>query len=246
MRKANLMLHCGANRIDRKDLERVATPPATRTWHPIPHMDLLGQVEDHIKANSLRVVQESHAIARDGKRYFGLLQVTNGQAETDYATIFGVRNSHDQSFPGGLALGSQVFVCDNLAFSGEVQIARRHTRNMRRDLPGLIKSAVAQLGNMRRSQDDRIAAYKKHELTDEQAHDLILRGINDVRVLPTITLPAVVKQWREPAYEEFEQRTAWRLFNAFTEVLKERPLFKRPKSTEALHGLIDSACGLVA
>jgi hypothetical protein len=29
-----------------------------------------------------------------------------------------------------------VFVCDNLAFSGEIKIARKHTRFIVRDLPG--------------------------------------------------------------------------------------------------------------
>ena len=34
-------------------------------------------------------------------------------------------------------------------------------------------------------------------------------------------LPAVLREWREPRHPEFrEGRTAWRLFNAFTEALK--------------------------
>jgi hypothetical protein len=39
-------------------------------------------------------------------------------------------------------------------------------------------------------------------------------------------------------------RTVWRLFNSFTEVLKGN-LGELPRRTQALHGLMDSACGLV-
>ena len=34
-------------------------------------------------------------------------------------------------------------------------------------------------------------------------------------------LPKVIEAWEEPRHEEFSPRTAWSLFNAFTEVGKE-------------------------
>ena len=37
-----------------------------------------------------------------------------------------------------LALGSQVLVCDNLSFFGEVVLTRRHTRFIERDLPDFV------------------------------------------------------------------------------------------------------------
>ena len=46
---------------------------------------------------------------------------------TTSAFVVGVRNSHDKSFPAGLVIGASIFVCDNLSFSGEVKLARKHT-----------------------------------------------------------------------------------------------------------------------
>ena len=37
MNRCNLMLHCGAHAVPRKELLRVQTPAATDTWQPIPH-----------------------------------------------------------------------------------------------------------------------------------------------------------------------------------------------------------------
>jgi hypothetical protein len=45
----------------------------------------------------------------------------------------GLRNSHDKSFPVGIAFGSRVFVCDNAAFIADHVIKRRHTANAKRD-----------------------------------------------------------------------------------------------------------------
>jgi hypothetical protein len=54
----------------------------------------------------------------------------------DYTDTVGLRNSHDKSFPIGIAFGSRVFVCDNLAFHGEHVIRRKHTVKAKRELPG--------------------------------------------------------------------------------------------------------------
>jgi hypothetical protein len=39
-------------------------------------------------------------------------------------------------------------------------------------------------------------------------------------VLPASRLPKVIEAWEEPKHEEFAPRTAWSLFNVFTEVEK--------------------------
>jgi hypothetical protein len=245
MQKVNLEMHTGGFNVSPARLKRIQTPKTTASWFPIAHHLLFQNVCDHIVAQGMRVVGESHAICRNGKLYFGLLQIVNGSKAGDYATVLGVQNSHDQSTPGALLVGSQVFVCDNLAFSGETRISRRHTSGMARELPRLIKSAVAKIAALRRSQDERIAAYKAFELSDVQAHDLIVRGSCDLNIVTTLQMPVVLERWRRPDHPEFgELPSAWRLFNAFTEVLKERNIFKQPRFSGALHAMIDTACGL--
>jgi hypothetical protein len=194
-------------------------------------------------ANGLHIASEAHGLTRDGQRYFGLLQVANGSDPADFGLVVGVRNSHDRSFSASLVLGASVFVCDNLSFSGEVKLARKHTAYIERDLPQLVDRAIALLGNLRRTQEQRFAVYKRTHLGDGQAHDLLVRAV-DARVLPLTKLPEVLKEWRQPRHSEFHQgQTAWRLFNGFTEVLKGQ-LERLPKRTQALHGLLDTACGL--
>jgi Domain of unknown function (DUF932) len=244
----NLMIHAGSQAVDRNTVTTCPTPQATDTWQPIPHGRLLELVTDTLERNGLKVVNQAHALGRDGDRYFGLLEVQNGQPAKDYGLVVGLRNSHDQSYPAGLVIGSSVMVCDNLAFSGEVVLSRRHTVHIQRDLPQLVNRAVGQLGDLRQQQDQRIDAYKNTRLADTQAHDLFVQMI-DSRVLPVTRLPHALKEYREPSHSEFldgGQRTAWTLFNSVTDVLKGRNLDSLPKRTQALHGLLDSVCGLAA
>ena len=173
----NLMLHCGSRSVERVDVRRCPTPDRTRTWVPIAHDRLLDQVEDSLTGVGLQIVNQAHALSPGGHRYFGLLEVVNGWQHGDYGLVLGLRNSHDKSFPAALVVGSGVFVCDNLAFSGEITIARRHTRFIERDLPQLVQRAVGRLGDLRGLQDCRIEAYKAARLTDMRAHHLIVQAV---------------------------------------------------------------------
>jgi hypothetical protein len=129
------------------------------------------------------------------------------------------------------------------SFSGEVKLSRKHTSRIEADFPQLVDRAIGLIGTLRRTQEQRFAAYKQTDLGDGQPHDLIIRAI-DAQVLPVTRLSGVLAEWRQPRHPEFrEGHTGWRLFNAFTEVLKGQ-LDRLPRGTQALHGLMDAACGL--
>jgi hypothetical protein len=240
----NLVLHCGARHVERTAIATVSTPAASKTWVPVPHHHLLEQVESTIVARGMTVVNQAHALWNDGSRYFGLLEVTNAESHSDYGLLVGLRNSHDRAFPAAIALGSAVFICDNLAFSGEVTIARRHTRFIELDLPRIVNTAMGRLADMRGQQDERISRYKESKVTDVLAHDLVIRAV-DASVLPVTQVPAVLEEWRTPSHEEFaaDGKTAWRFHNAVTHVWKGRNLAALPRRSAALHGLLDAVCG---
>lgn len=238
---ANLTLHCGAHHVEREQIDLVHTPAPEGDWYPIPHNLLLETVRDSLLGSGLRVVNEAHALTRDGARYFGLLELDGG---ADYTTVVGLRNSHDKAYAAGLVVGSCVYVCDNLSFSGEIKLARRHTRFIERDLPQLTHAAIGRLGLLRHRQDERIAAYKQHELDNVQADHLILELLR-AQVITATKIPHVIREWEAPRHPEFaaDGLTAWRLFNAVTENTKGG-LGNAPRRGQALHGVLDAACGL--
>lgn len=247
MKNLNLTLHCGAHRVEQEQVAVVATPSGTDSWHPIPHQKLIDMVVERLPDYGLSIIQSQHALMREDHRYFGLFQVqADGEVfSPDYGLVLGLRNSHDKSFPAGLCLGSGVFVCDNLAFSAEVVIGRRHTVNILRDLPLLIQKALGRLVTSRLDQEKRIEAYKTTEVTDQQAAHMLFQACEAKAVTKT-QLKDVWDQWKAPNHHEFVEggKTVWRLFNGVTEVQKGINPFELSSRTQRLHPLLDVACGI--
>ena len=243
-KRCNLVLHCGAQAVERVEVARVSTPKPTETWTPIPHVTLVETVEDALRSTGLRIGSQVHSLSQEGARYFGLTEVHGPNDPGDYTLVLGLRNSHDKTFPVGLVAGASVFVCDNLSFSGEVRLTRKHTVHLQRDLPQLVGRGVGRLLQLWDHQGQRIEAYKNHRLRDKTAHDLVIRSV-DLGGCTNRMIPQVLKEWREPKHPSFEERSAWSLFNAFTENLKGN-LSELAKRTEVLHALFDAQVGLPA
>ena len=55
----------------------------------------------------------------------------------------------------------------------------------------------------------------------------------------------VHREFLHPTYDDFKDRTAWSLFNAFTHVLAGR-VAGNPRATQNLHNVIDGVCEQVA
>jgi hypothetical protein len=122
----------------------------------------------------------------------------------------------------GLVAGTRVFCCDNLAFSGEVGMNRKHTANVFRDLPDLIYRMLSQVTVLKARTDEEIAGMKVSPMSPVCAHHIMVAAIR-AGVTPASRLPKILEAWDEPKHEEFGPRIAWSLFNAFTEVLKAGP-----------------------
>ncbi len=218
-----LMLHRGGWEATRADLAAVPVPEATESYQPVPYGRFIEEVELHVPRFGLTIQSEQFALAKGGNQMFGVLTYSNGHGARDYALALGLRSSYDRTISVGIATGGvKCFVCDNLAFLGEVTLHRKHTVNVFRDLPDLIYRMLSQVSSMRERTDGEIAAMKVRELPQSHAHHLMVEAIR-ANVLPASRLPKVIEAWEEPAHEEFTPRTAWSLFNAFTEVQKGAP-----------------------
>jgi hypothetical protein len=238
-----LMLHTGANSASLDQVRAAVTPEATDSWQPIPHATVRDLVVATVAQQGLRVVDESMGLWRDGARAFGILGLENGTNASDFRMVVGWRNSHDKSFPAAGALGSHVFVCDNLSFSGEVTFARKHTLNVMRDLPGLVSAAIARLIGLWGFEKERITTYKGVEISDARVNDVLIQSLDRRVIGPTYILD-VLKEWRAPKHEEFAPRSVWSLFNAYTEVLKGVSLPQLAGRTTRLYGLLDQVAGV--
>jgi len=240
-----LMLHCGGQLKTKEEVFAVPAPRATATYVPLPYESFITRIQKQLAVEGISVTEERLALAKDGQRLFGLLALAMpGFNQTDYGCILGLRTSYDRSFANGVSIGAAVFVCDNLSFSGDVTFERKHTAGMLRDLSWMISETVSTLPMRFAAQSAAFEALKQREVTDKDAHDLAIR-FWDADALGVLEIPQLINEWREPRHPEFVQggKTAWRLFNAATEVIKG-DLWRLPARTRAIHTILDEACGI--
>ena len=235
-----LMLHCGTKRRTREQVEASRTPESTNTWHPTPHIMVADMLEEKLPEHGFEITETALSLNDEGTRMFGMMNLAT--ENPDYSPVVGFRNAHDKMFSQGIICGSSVFVCDNLAFSSEINFRRRHTPNIMRDFPGIVDEALSQLGAAQIFQARRIESYKSHLLTERDAHSVVIRAMK-LAVFSPSKVAKVINEWDNPSHPEFAYRTLWSLFNGITEILKGGNIWVRATNTQVLHNLFDAVVG---
>lgn len=220
-----LYLHTGERTIDRQQLGMVPTPPPMgRHHHPYPFVEFVDSVADNLQTVGFKIEEESYITAANDRRFFGLMEVKPifDDKNRDYGMIVGLRGSHDQSIPRGLVAGSRVFVCSNLAFSGEIKVSTKQTTNVERRMAGLVYDAVRNMQGVFEIQDRRFDTYKEFELKPRWGDAAITELVRRQVINPS-QVGRVIREWDEPSHDEHlndGHHTVWTMHNAVTEALK--------------------------
>jgi hypothetical protein len=164
--------------------------------------------------------------------------------------MVGLRNSHDKSLPVGLVAGSHVTVCDNLAFCGDINVFRKHTKKVLEEIEFRLYKATQQLKVLFDDQDTRYGKYLGAQLETRDADSLAVEALR-AGIVNAREFPQVVDQWHHPEHLEHTQGglTVWRFFNAVTQALKsdsEASLLTMPRRTSELQKMLDRRVGCVA
>lgn len=132
-------------RVPEVEVMAVPEPQFTNTWHPISHGRLINALNGSVKNAGLLVRNREYSLNATGTKMFGVWQLFGSQSlGRDWA--IGIRNSIDKSMTVGLVAGIKVFVCDNLVFSGDVVLLRKHTSGLTDDsLRQLCNNALGQV-----------------------------------------------------------------------------------------------------
>lgn len=217
-----IILHCGAKSVTLGDLRAAdeIIPAPTDTYHPIPHVRVVELAERTLRAMNYEVRDRTLGLSSDGFKMFGLFDLQTPIAEGVNLSV-GVRNSHDKTLAGGLVAGERVLVCDNLAFSGEIKVSRRHTKKIEDELGWLFYLAVGQLKAHVERASERVKALRRLAVSDREMNDLLVRAAKE-RAIVWTEIPKVLRCWEEPPYDDFAPRTGWSALNAFTDCYRSR------------------------
>lgn len=208
----------------REQLISLPTPAPIGKFHsPLNYGEFVDMIDDKLEGHEIQVVNEQFAVKHDHSQFFGLLEVVTPQhTDRDWSLKIGIRGSHDGSISRGITFGSNVLVCSNLCFHGELGLFKtRQTLNIRDRLPALIDAAIAQIPVAEESNLVRFDKYRTTKISESEGSNMLIymhrKGLLNASQLSTAAM-----EWIEPRHEEHNEdgATIWRLFNATTEAIK--------------------------
>ena len=243
MQNAQLMSHVDTDLVTRDQLRTLPEPEVTRTFKAIPHIELVDMLELVLRQNQIRIEDERFALRRDGSVLFGVLQLAYGETQDGRAAL-GLRTANNKTMSIQLCAGLSVFVCDNLAFRGDmIALKRKHTSglNLRVELAGAVLRFQEHFGRLA----GEVERLKNRLVADIEAkaliHDAFSTGLMPLRFLPEVS-----QAYFEPEVDQFQPRTAWSLHNAFTGAAKDMPLTTRLPAIQSLGKLFGMTAEPVA
>ena len=212
-------------KVDMKELAKVSTPKATRSWNPVPHHSLIQLVLDELGNTNFELASDPEiGLSHERARCFFLLNLKS--THSDFCLSIGGRNAHDKEFALALFGGASVYICSNLQAFSQYALKTKHTSNVFDRLPSLICDGLKEIEIDGKVNDERIQYFKDFEIeNDSQIHDYVIKSM-DSNVITTSLIPKVLEDWRKPRHEEFAPRNMWSFNNCFTEVFKE---YKNPE-----------------
>lgn len=210
--------------LNREQLASVVTPdPIGRFHRPVDYSDFVIMIDGKLVEHDIAIKGEQFAVKHDGSQFFGLMEVTTPQTGgTDWAFNIGIRGSHDGRISRGITFGSNVLVCSNMCFHGDLGVFRtRQTLNVMDRLPGMIDEAIAKIPNMAQETANRFSAYRTTRMTESEGNNALVH-MHRNNILSANQLSTAIDEWIEPRHEEHNEdgATLWRLFNAATESIK--------------------------
>jgi len=229
-------LIASTEKLTRQQLALVTTPPGTATHRPVPHGEVVEALVETLGFRHIGVVKDEFAISKDGMKMFGVLDLDTGMHGCRFS--IGVRNAHDKSMRLAMTVGYRVFVCENMAFSGDFQpVLAKHSKNF-----SLLNALSIGVDQMQRNFDGmrmQVEAWRESQFTDVQAKLVIYRAFVESGLdVPKHLARPVHDLYFTPQHDEFQPRTLWSLSNAFTSAFKQLEPIPQFRATAKLGGFL--------
>jgi hypothetical protein len=210
--------HTQSQLVTRADLLTIPPPPATPTWKPIAHADLIQALDRQLLVRGITIQKEQFALQRQGARLFAVLDLAYEETE-EFCAALGIRTANDRSMALEIAVGVKVFVCDNLTFSGDlIALRRKHTTgfDLNADLSRAIDRYQHYLGTLK-GQVERLKCTAVSEVEAKGLiFDVFAKDILPIRLFQTVSYYYF---WQE-GDGSFVRGTLWALHNACTRAVK--------------------------
>lgn len=210
--------------VTHSDLKLMTDPPQLGSVHqPIPHHLLVAALRVEAQERGYDVRREQLALGMRGSAIFGVMDLVppGVVAVEERGLSIGFRNSTNSTLAVKVVAGTRVFVCDNLALSGDlIALQRRNTRGL--DVEAAVKEGFDKFLRHASALDRHVMRMQATLISDVEAKAKVFDAFAQ-RVIPVHLFDDVNVNYFKPTNEmtDCQPRTWWGLHNAFTRTLKK-------------------------
>lgn len=219
--------------------------PENSFWQPVNHGELADTVIDTVQGIGLEIMQETWTLCLPNDAgLIGAIKVRTPnphvaeEAKFDsdkleargMETTILVRHSNNAKWALQFLSGASIMVCTNGCIWGEFGSLRIHKKHSSKvDIKEYVSDsiyAVCQNFNGLAQMQDKMVEL---DLSAREGDHLILEAARK-NVFPWQMVRKVAEEWQDPRHPEFKDRNGWSLYNAVTEIVKERSPADQVKS----------------
>lgn len=210
--------------VTHEQLKALPEPRARGSVHnPIPHHLLVSALRVEAMERGYDVRREELALGMNGSALFGVLDLmpSGVVVAEDRGLSLGFRNSVNSTLSIKVVAGTRVFVCDNLALSGDlIALQRRNTKGL--DLEVALAEGFNKFLQHSSALDRQIMRLQAASITDMAAKAKVF-DLFSQQVVPVHLFDDVDANYFRPADDmlDCQPRTEWGLHNAFTRAMKK-------------------------
>jgi|GEM_PF-322745 len=234
---ATLMSDSGARRASEAEVRVVPHYPFSTTWHPFSHGTVLDVLENAVKDAGLSIVKREYSLNKSWEQMFGVWQLDVQDNGINWA--MGIRNSLDQKFAVGVCAGSHVFVCDNLAFTGQFVEFKKHTSSL--DMVTLNALAGRAIKGVTKKMEIFTEWHTK--LKDFELEETAFKVLTFESMKRGVFAPSKFNQFLNCYKEENDQtehsESLYAFHGAVTRLMRGASLFQVQRNSDTLNNVID-------
>ncbi len=204
-----------------------------RVWKGVQHGLLADTVLAVAEDLNLHVESHSWLVSKTSTAMWGEVVVSpEGYDIPGTNLAIGIRHGNMSEFSLSFAVGAKVVVCSNGMFVGGFKSSKRHSHSL--DLNDFVLDSLKRWVAEATVVPKYIEAWKGVELSNKDVTELLFDSERE-DVVPLRYLPKILEEWKYPRHPDFKDRTAWSLYNSYTEVAKTMPVSTQ---TTMYNGLI--------
>lgn len=203
---------------------------------PIAHIKLIDSIVAEAERRDMRVLRDQLALGSKGAVLFGVMDlVAKGAAAGAESTMsLGFRAGNNRQVALKMVAGERVFVCDNLAMSGDTfALKAMHTTGL--DLRAALARGFDRFLQHVEGLRLQIGRLKASPLNDFEARALAFEAFA-AGVVPSRLLDDVDRFYFRPTEDmtDCQPRSLWGLHNAFTRAMHDLTPIRKYGATIAL------------